>query len=561
MKKRVLLVDDDPMMLRLVAQHLRGAQYEVLTARDGREAMRVMLAERPPLVISDWSMPDMTGLDLCKAIRQTEGINFVYLIILTAQAEKERVVEALAAGANDFLGKPFDGKELLARVNAGMRIVTLESDLTCKTTELYKANAELRGAHAQTRQILESMPSPLISVDREGQVSEWNQAAERVLGISAIDAWGHRFDELDIAWDRAAVTRAISECRSTRQPVRVDEVRFRRPDGGDGVFGITVAHVQTCDDTDEAFLLVVSDITEHRMLQIQLAQAQRLESVGQLAAGIAHEINTPTQFVSDNARFLQNAFPKLQDLLARYRQLLDVCRAGPAPAELLDDVEAAVRKVKPDYLLEQIPGAITDSLEGLERIAKIVRAMKDFSHPGQQGLCAADLNKAIESTVTVARNEWKYVAEMKLDLDPALPHVLCMLGDFNQVILNIVVNAAHAIADAGGDSGQGKGTITVTTREADGQAEIRISDTGPGIPEEHRDKIFDHFFTTKPVGKGTGQGLAMARRVIVEKHHGTLTFETEVGRGTTFIIRLPVGPDAQATTEKPENELAYSAGR
>ena len=298
---------------------------------------------------------------------------------------------------------------------------------------------------------------------------------------------------------------------------------------------------------------------EQKTLHGQLIQAQRLESVGQLAAGIAHEINTPTQFVSDNARFLQKAFPKLQDLLARYRQLLDACRAGPGPAELLDDLEGAIRKAKLYYLLEQIPEALNDSLEGLERVTRIVQAMKDFSHPGQQGMCAADLNKAIESTVTVARSEWKYVADMVLDLDPSLPLVQCMLGDFNQVILNIVVNAAHAIAEMVGDGSQGKGKITVATRHKDGQVEIRISDTGTGIPEEHRHKVFDHFFTTKKVGKGTGQGLTIARQVIVEKHKGSLTFETETGKGTTFIIQLPIEQGCNAVEETPEREEACSA--
>jgi PAS domain S-box-containing protein len=277
-----------------------------------------------------------------------------------------------------------------------------------------------------------------------------------------------------------------------------------------------------------------------RSLQNQLAQAQRLEAVGQLAAGIAHEINTPAQFVSDNTTFLRDAFPKLQHLLGEYRQLLDACRRGPVSAQLLKELEDAVKKTNPDYLVAQIPEAVADSLEGLERITKIVRAMKDFAHPGQQSLAPADLNRAIESTVTVARNEWKYVADMQLDLDPNLPPVPCLLGDFNQVILNLVVNAAHAIKDTAGEGRRDKGTIVISTHHDGARAEIRVRDTGTGIRPEHRDRIFDPFFTTKGVGKGTGQGLTIARRVIVEKHGGEMRFETEVGRGTTFIIHLPL---------------------
>ena len=298
---------------------------------------------------------------------------------------------------------------------------------------------------------------------------------------------------------------------------------------------------------------------EQRSLQRQLTQAQRLESVGQLAAGIAHEINTPTQFVSDNTRFLQNAFPKFQDLLTRYRRLLDACRRGPIPLTILDEVEAAAGQARLDYLMEQVPEAIADSLEGLERVTKIVHAMKDFAHPGQQSMSAADLNNAIQSTVTVTRNEWKYVADLKLELDPELPQVPCMLAEFNQVILNIVVNAAHAIADAVGEGGQEKGTITICTRRVAGEVEIRISDTGTGIPEQCRDRIFDPFFTTKEPGKGTGQGLMIARRVIVEKHHGTLDFETETGRGTTFIIRLPIEPGPTDAAGRTEDDDASAA--
>jgi PAS domain S-box-containing protein len=310
--------------------------------------------------------------------------------------------------------------------------------------------------------------------------------------------------------------------------------------------------------------VILSDFAEQERsdLQDQLSHAQRLESVGQLAAGIAHEINTPTQFVSDNTRFLQGVFAKLQDVLAQYRQAIDRCRNGPVPPDFLAELENLAGEPKLDRLLRQVPEAITDSLDGLDQITRIVRAISDFGRPGQESMSPADLNKAIESTVTVALNEWKYVADMKLDLDPALPPVPCVLADFNQVVLNIVVNAAQAIHDVVGDGGQGKGTITIATRRDGDRVEIRISDTGPGIPAEHRDKIFNQFFTTKGVGKGTGQGLALARRIIVEQHRGTLTFETDTGQGTTFIIRLPIQaePASAGPTAGLEPELPSAPG-
>ena len=191
-------------------------------------------------------------------------------------------------------------------------------------------------------------------------------------------------------------------------------------------------------------------------------------------------------------------------------------------------------------------------------MSKIVGAMKDFSHPGGEELEAVDLNKTIESTITVARNEWKYVAEMVTKFDPALPPVPCLVGEFNQVVLNIVINASHAIADVVSKNTGEKGTITVTTRQDGDWAEVRIRDTGTGIPEKHRSKVFDYFFTTKEVGKGTGQGLSIAYAVITEKHGGAITLESEMGKGTTFIIRLPIEPESATAEETPQHEEAHS---
>jgi signal transduction histidine kinase len=191
------------------------------------------------------------------------------------------------------------------------------------------------------------------------------------------------------------------------------------------------------------------------------------------------------------------------------------------------------------YLLEEIPKAIDQSLEGVGRVAALVNAMKEFSHPDTKEKAPTDLNRAIAATITVARNEWKYVAELETDFDPLLPPIPCHTGEINQVILNLIVNAAHAIGDVARQGGRQTGIITVATRGCAEWAEVRIEDTGTGIPEKLRTRVFDPFFTTKEVGKGTGQGLAIARSIVVDKHGGSLHFETEEGKGTVFIIRLP----------------------
>jgi PAS domain S-box-containing protein len=294
---------------------------------------------------------------------------------------------------------------------------------------------------------------------------------------------------------------------------------------------------------------------DRQAMEVELRQAQKLESIGRLAAGIAHEINTPTQYVGDNTNFLKDSYQTIAGVLRSHEKLLRAIKENALTPEIVAEAEQLMAAGDLNYLHAQIPAAIEETLEGVGRISKIVRAMKEFSHPGGKEKAAADLNKAIESTVTVARNEWKYVSEMKLDLDSALPPVPCFIDEFNQCILNLVTNAADAIGDVHKQKPGGKGTITVQTKRIGNEVEIRVSDTGTGIPESARAHIFEPFFTTKGVGKGTGQGLSIVFNTIVKKHGGSVKFESEAGRGTTFILRLPItAPAAVAKNGKTEND-------
>ena len=272
----------------------------------------------------------------------------------------------------------------------------------------------------------------------------------------------------------------------------------------------------------------------------QLRQAHKLEAVGQLAAGIAHEINTPTQYVGDNTRFLRDSFQSMATAFKAYSTFLETAQNGPVTPSTIAELKAVLEENDLDYLFEQIPSAIADALEGVNRITKIVSAMKEFSHPGGHEKAPSDLNQAIESTVAVTRNEWKYIAEMRLELDAQLPPVTCFLGEFNQAILNLIVNASHAITDVVKQKPGTMGVITIRTLRDGDTAEVRVSDTGTGIPEKIRPRIFDPFFTTKAIGQGTGQGLSVVYGTIVKRHGGTVTIESEEGKGTTFIIRLPI---------------------
>jgi signal transduction histidine kinase len=254
-------------------------------------------------------------------------------------------------------------------------------------------------------------------------------------------------------------------------------------------------------------------------------------------------MNTPLQFVSSSVAFAADAERDLCTLIARYRSALTELSQGKALTEITQELAQLEEELDLEYLLENLPPALQRSQEGLRRVGTIVRPLKEFSHPGQE-LSEIDLNHAIETTLTISVHEYKDVAEIETDLAP-LPPITCYAGEINQALLNLVVNAAHAIGERG-VANDSKGRICVRTRLDGAFVVISVEDNGPGIPEAIREKIFDPFFTTKEVGKGTGQGLAIARAAIHDKHGGTLSFETEVGKGTTFFMRFPITPRPSA---------------
>jgi PAS domain S-box-containing protein len=418
------------------------------------------------------------------------------------------------------------------------------------------AQSALRAAHAESELFINSVPSVLIGTDSLGQITRWNSAAATVCGLPADTVLGKRLQDCGIYWSQPQTLDIESWFRVERTENR-ENVMFEK-DGHKRFLGLTIINVDLIPGgKGTGFLITGADITERKILEEQLRQAQKLEAIGQLAAGIAHEINTPAQYVGDNARFLQEMWPTVDRTLALCMRLREESVAGSIAPETIAELLLCTEKADPAYLLQEVPQAIAQTLEGVQRVSKIVKAMKEFSHPGSEGKSAIDINHAIETTIAVARNEWKYVAEVQTCFAADLPPVPCLAGEFNQVILNLLINAAHAIAAALGAGSAAKGTITITTKCADDWAEVQIKDTGSGVPENIRGRIFEPFFTTKEVGKGTGQGLALAHTVIVKKHAGQIWFESETGKGTTFFLRLPLGPSetlpspaAQATAKQ-----------
>lgn len=530
----VLIVNDVQDQLMLMSSLLRKAGYSVIEAGDGLEGLDTAKEHQPDLIISDVNMPGMDGVEFCRRLRSDIHLHHTpFMLVSALRKDNESVLAGFNAGADDYLESPFAPMRLIAKVS--------------RLIEKKVVEQKLRESEANFRDLFDKAPIAYHELNIEGRYTRVNQTELSMLGYTSDEMVG-RF-----AWDFIESKNSHEYILETLKGVvgKSVEQSWRLKDGS---FLQLLVNGRPLHDGEENIIgtrFTLQDITEQKLLEEQLRQAQKLESIGQLAAGIAHEINTPTQFVGDNVRFLQDGFSDIMTLLNEYESLIESHKQGiPITDATIEKIKRAADKADIDYLKEEIPKAMGQALEGTGRITKIVLSMKDFAHPGAKEKQSVNLNKTIESTITVASNEWKYIAKLETDFDSTLQSVPCFASEFNQVILNMIVNAVHAISDVIGKDGNTKGLIKISTKKIEDEwAEIRISDTGAGIKEEHRSRIFDPFYTTKEVGKGTGQGLAIAHRVIAEKHGGTITFETEPGAGTTFIIRLPMMP-------KDEKELA-----
>ncbi|MEO7730909.1 MAG: ATP-binding protein [Kofleriaceae bacterium] len=294
--------------------------------------------------------------------------------------------------------------------------------------------------------------------------------------------------------------------------------------------------------------ILAEHIQLRERMENELRLSQKLEAVGQLAAGVAHEINTPIQYVADNLGFLRDGVVALSTMGAA---MVAAAAAGrqPATAALVDELTRLAGEADLEYLAREIPQALNSVDDGVARIARIVQAMKELAHPGPREATAVDLGRALQNALDITAATYRYVADVELDL-AAIPPVVCFGSELNQVFLNLIVNAAHAMEDRP----TGRGVLGVRTRVEGELAMIAISDTGGGIPEANRDRIFDAFFTTKEVGRGTGQGLAISRSIVVDRHGGTLTFDSTLGAGTTFFVRIPIDgprPPRRPSAEAP----------
>jgi PAS domain S-box-containing protein len=418
----------------------------------------------------------------------------------------------------------------------------LETSIAASSAAMGGLNTQLTIERDQFARMFSAAPVGIVRFEPDGTMSAVNARLARIVGHDEADLLGQVAIELIHPDDRRKQERALKGLFTGRLNEAFGETRLLHKDGS-AVFTKWGAAIMR-DDGGVArhVIAVVEDLTDKNKLEVELRHAQKLESVGRLAAGIAHEINTPIQFVGDNITFLEGAVTDMLALIEVCRGLCEKARNAPLSAEDLARLAEAEETADLDYLRENVGRSIASTQDGVKRVATIVQSMKSFAHPDRGQKTTANLNTAVQCTLTVASNELKYVADVETDFGE-LPPVPCFLSDLNQVILNLLVNAAHAIGEVVKTTGA-KGVIRVTTAMEGRVVVLSVSDTGAGIPASIRDRVFEPFFTTKEVGKGTGQGLALARSVVVEKHGGTIDFVSDPGKGTTFFVRLPLLQEA-----------------
>ncbi|MFC7276590.1 PAS domain-containing protein [Paractinoplanes rhizophilus] len=442
----------------------------------------------------------------------------------------------------EFESRTKDGRSCWMRVvlyrtiddQGVVRLMAVERDITKRynaeqAQQAAKNRAEALAGELSVEKavltgVISTVPHLIYWKDRDGRYVGHNTAFLATRGLPAgSDLTGRTENEIAVPDDLAGLlTDLEARVRDTGEPVVDHHATVTGPDHTVRTVLMSVLPQPAGDGRVGGVIGIGADVTRISALERQLNQANRLEAIGQLAAGIAHEINTPIQFVSDNTRFVEQSFTQLLSVVTQLREPI---------ADLDPDLDL-------DFLVGEVPTALAESLEGLSRVSQIVRAMKDFSHPGH-GRGDVDINRAVESTTQVARNEWKYHAELTLDLGSDVGLVPCYEGELKQVILNLIVNAAHSIEAATPQRGGGLGHITVRTARTSDEVRIVVADDGIGMDQPTQQRIFDPFFTTKEVGKGTGQGLSMAYATIVQKHGGAIHVESRPGAGATFTLSIP----------------------
>ncbi|MBI2377897.1 MAG: response regulator [Deltaproteobacteria bacterium] len=537
---KVLIVDDSQAFVKQLARVIEGPQAIVETASSGEEAIERATRSAFAMILLDVGLPGLDGFATAERLRSMPEHASTPIVFMTGtMRDSSTAFRGYELGAVDFLFKPIDPVVLKSKSRVFIELFDQRRKLEAVVSELgnpdelshlvedleverrrRKALAErLWRSERRLRAVVQNNADGLLVTDPRGTILFLNGSAARMLGRDARDAVGLLFFLPD---DGQLLELQIGE------EIRKIEVRLSQVEWSLG---------------ERAVLAALRDVTERerfaherRVMEAQLLEANKLEAIGQLAAGIAHEINTPTQYIGSNLEFIDRAGQKISQVTSALQM---ASRAGFS-SEAVEKLRAELRTAKLDFLATEVPRAIKEARDGLEQVASIVRSMKEFSHPGSGSKEPTDLKRIVESAVVVSRNEWKYVADVNTSFAPDLPEVECIGVEIRQVVLNLVVNAAHAIAGRIEGDKSARGKIEIALLVEGEYVEIHVRDDGTGIPRDILPRIFDPFFTTKPVGKGTGQGLAIVYAVVVRRHAGYLRAASDPGVGTDLVVALPI---------------------
>ena len=529
-KPLALIVDDDAVDRRRIIRLLHHG-FEIIEAESLTSALKIYDATPAACVLLDYRLPDCDDLDGVDAFVSRSAA----IVLLTGLDSEELGIRALRRGAQEYFTKD----EINDRTFVKVVSYAIE-------------RRRLYAAHLATLDALREKDCHLREITSRINEGLWLFSARDDSTLFASPSISELFGKplhrlANMKWREFVHPKDRKDVVSTYQQAKLakssysSQFRILHADGSTRVLRNDGFPVLDANGKLLRITGVVRDITEELRIQSELRTAQKLDSVGHLAAGVAHEIKSPIEYVGDNIAIVSDSLKKILPLLRCVQELCEQTDNSPAAGDLIKRMVESTAEADIESILDKLPEALDQSTYGVEQIKQIVMAMKDFSHPGEDR-ALADVSQAIRSTATVARNEWKYLADMRLELDEALPAVPCVISSINQALLNLIVNAAHAIDEA---SPQGqKGSILIRTFADDSDAVIQVKDSGCGMTKQVREKIFDPFFTTKTIGRGTGQGLAIAHEVIVERHGGSISVDSEPGKGACFTIRLPLADSA-----------------
>ncbi|MBN2857240.1 MAG: PAS domain S-box protein [Candidatus Delongbacteria bacterium] len=479
-----------------------GSKYSLKTAATFAEAREQI--QGTDIIITNLTLPDGSGIGFLRDKNISENIP---VVILESFVDQETVVKILKAGVFDYINKTAESFEALPE----------KIDKYIELSNLKKEKKRISEQQSKLSIAINQSSEAIVITNKEGIIEFVNPAFEKISGYRSSEVLGKKPSLLKSGRHDRKFYENLWKTILSGKPWKGRMIN-KNKNGDLYEEDASISPVLGSDGKIVNFVALKRDVTEMIRIENQLRHAQKMEGIGTLAAGIAHEINTPLQYLYDNTQFIQESFSKISETFSEH----------PGHKDKAGDLE---------YLMSEIPKALEENMNGIKIVRKIVLAMKNFSHPGLKTMNKSDINEAVVSTVTITRNVWKYNAEIETDLKEGLPEVTCHIGDINQVFLNMITNSSDAIGETGRDT---PGKIIIRTANDDDFVYITIEDDGAGISQEPQDKIFQPFFTTKQVGKGTGQGLALSYDIIVNKHNGDIKVESEKGKGTRFTIKLPI---------------------